>query len=86
MVRQVKGDRYFRGRNSLLESVPAARVIAQSATKASIPIPAITGALTWFDSISSARLPHAITQAQRDAFGGHGIRLSLIPIQTHGKW
>ena len=74
-------------RNSLLESVPAARVIAQLAMKASIPIPAITGALTWFDSISSARLPHAITQAQRDAFGGHGIRLFADPdIKTHGEW
>ena len=74
-------------RISLLESAHASRVIEQSATKDYIPIPAITGALTWFDSISSARLPHAITQAQRDAFGGHGIRLFTDPdTKTHGEW
>jgi len=36
-----------------------------------IPVPAMTSALTYFDSYRSERLPANLLQAQRDCFGAH---------------
>ena len=48
---------------------------------------ALHGAISWFDAFASARMPQAITQAQRDAFGSHGIKLFENPQQkVHGEW
>lgn len=38
-----------------------------------IPIPAMSSALTYFDSFRSERLPANLIQAQRDYFGAHGF-------------
>lgn len=46
------------------------RVVATAAKKG-IPIPAISTALTFYDSYRSERLPANLLQAQRDYFGAH---------------
>ena len=46
------------------------RVIAGAVTDG-VPVPAISAALSWFDSYRSAWLPANLLQAQRDYFGAH---------------
>ena len=46
------------------------RVVA-TAVKLGIPMPAISAALSYFDSYRSERLPANLLQAQRDYFGAH---------------
>lgn len=53
----------------------AARIVLSDCMEARIPMPALTASLSWFDSITSSRLPQNLTQAQRDAFGAHGLYL-----------
>ena len=46
------------------------RVIAAAVTKG-IPVPAMSAALSWFDSYRTESLPANLLQAQRDYFGAH---------------
>jgi 6-phosphogluconate dehydrogenase len=46
------------------------RVIAAAVTQG-IPVPAMSSALSWFDSYRSEWLPANLLQAQRDYFGAH---------------
>jgi len=47
------------------------RTVVSSAIQNGIPVPAMTSALTYFDSYRSERLPANLLQAQRDCFGAH---------------
>lgn len=47
------------------------RRIAAQSSRAGIPIPCFSSALSFFDSYSSAWLPANLLQAQRDYFGAH---------------
>jgi len=47
------------------------RNVAALALRYGIPIPALTGALTYYDGLRCARLPANLIQAQRDYFGAH---------------
>jgi 6-phosphogluconate dehydrogenase len=47
------------------------RSAVQAAVDFGIPIPATAASLTYFDGYRAAALPHNLTQAQRDFFGGH---------------
>jgi len=49
------------------------RVIAGAASNG-VPVPAMSAALSWFDSYRSAWLPANLLQAQRDYFGAHTYR------------
>ncbi|MGE0625728.1 MAG: NADP-dependent phosphogluconate dehydrogenase [Pseudomonadales bacterium] len=42
------------------------------AQQAGVPVPALSGGLSYYDGLRAAALPHNLTQAQRDAFGAHG--------------
>ena len=55
----------------LAESERGWRRTVSAAVAAGIPLPAITGTLSYFDSYRTARLPQNLTQAQRDFFGAH---------------
>ncbi len=55
------------------------RAVVGSCVKSGIPVPALSSSLAWFDSLTSKRLPQGLIQAQRDAFGGHGVRLIKEP-------
>jgi 6-phosphogluconate dehydrogenase len=50
---------------------PNWRAAVKTATDLGIPIPAMSAALSYFDSYRSAQLPQNLTQAQRDFFGAH---------------
>ena len=74
-------------KEALLQEQRSIRSIVRTGVSLGIPTPGLFAGLSWFDSFSSSRLPHAITQAQRDAFGAHGIRLFGNPKKmTHGDW
>ena len=74
-------------KEALMEEQRSIRSIVRTGVSLGIPTPGLFAGLSWFDSFSSSRLPHAITQAQRDAFGAHGIRLFGNPKKmTHGDW
>ena len=53
-----------------------------------IPVPAMSTALTYFDSYRSARLPANLLQAQRDYFGAHTFERVDQPRGQffHHKW
>jgi 6-phosphogluconate dehydrogenase len=74
-------------RQALIDNQQAMRATVRFAVEQAIPMPALHGAMSWFDAFASARMPQAITQAQRDAFGSHGIKLFENPDQkVHGEW
>lgn len=55
----------------LVQSQQAIRKIIQIGVESGIPIPAIMGALAYFDSYRIGWLPANLIQAQRDDFGAH---------------
>jgi 6-phosphogluconate dehydrogenase len=62
-------DGYF---SSILnENSESWRRVVAGAVNRGIPIPAMSAALSWFDSYRSAWLPASLLQAQRDYFGAH---------------
>mgnify|MGYP001967613592 FL=1 len=65
----------------LTETLTATREVVSACVMSGIPIPALSSSLAWFDSLTSERLPQSLVQAQRDAFGGHGVRLIKEPTQ-----
>ena len=63
----------------LSDTLRATREVVSSCVTSGIPVPALSSSLAWFDSLTSERLPQSLVQAQRDAFGGHGVRLIKEP-------
>ena len=62
-------DQYFC--DAVNKSQTAWRNVVCTAGHLGIPAPAISAALSYYDSYRSARLPHNLLQAQRDYFGSH---------------
>ncbi len=55
----------------LMQSQEGVRKAIQTAVEYGIPVPAMMGALGYFDSYKSGWLPANLIQAQRDDFGAH---------------
>jgi 6-phosphogluconate dehydrogenase len=55
----------------LMQSQKGIRQIIQIAVESGVPVPAMMGALAYFDSYRSGWLPANLIQAQRDDFGAH---------------
>jgi 6-phosphogluconate dehydrogenase len=55
----------------LIQSQEGIRKAIQTGVESGIPIPAMMGALAYFDSYRSGWLPANLIQAQRDDFGAH---------------
>ena len=55
----------------MLEVERGWRLTVQMAVAQSIPLPALSASLAYFDSYRTAVLPQNLTQAQRDYFGAH---------------
>jgi 6-phosphogluconate dehydrogenase len=55
----------------LMQSQKGIRKVIQTAVEAGVPVPALMGALAYFDSYRSGWLPANLIQAQRDDFGAH---------------
>lgn len=62
-------DPYFK--NVMMDLIPAWRNVVALAVKSGVPVPAMSGALSYFDGYTTAALPANLLQAQRDYFGAH---------------
>ncbi len=62
-------DDYFSA--ILRENSESWRRVIAGAVRDGVPVPAMSAALSWFDSYRSAWLPANLLQAQRDYFGAH---------------
>ncbi len=60
---------YFRDKVNSTQS--NLRLIVATAAYQGIPIPCLSAALSYFDSLRTSRLPANLLQAQRDYFGAH---------------
>ncbi|MEM6341875.1 MAG: NADP-dependent phosphogluconate dehydrogenase, partial [Pseudomonadota bacterium] len=74
-------------RPALSLGVPALRRVVSGAIGAGQPVPALAGALSWYDSLRNGRGTTNLIQAQRDFFGAHGFeRLDDLGAKHHGPW
>ena len=64
------------------------RDVVATGARLGIPMPAMTSALSYYDSYRSADLPQNLTQAQRDAFGAHTYQRRDQPEKgfVHTDW
>jgi len=77
--------RYFW--EQLIDCELSIRSVLGVCTEARIPVPALSASVSWYDSLTSSRLPQSLTQAQRDAFGAHGLYLRNDPtLLVHKEW
>ena len=68
-------------------NLPALRRVVAAAISACHPVPVLSAALAWIDSIGQMRGTTDLTQAQRDFFGQHGFeRLDDGAKGQHGPW
>jgi 6-phosphogluconate dehydrogenase len=64
-------DPFFNG--VLARTQQAWREVVALAVGSGLPVPALSAALGYYDSLRSERLPANLLQAQRDFFGAHGF-------------
>jgi 6-phosphogluconate dehydrogenase len=69
LLRSLFLDRYFI--NAVEQCQTGWRKTVAVAVESGIPVPAMAGAITFFDGYRCARLPANLLQAQRDYFGAH---------------
>ena len=62
-------DNYFQ--NILVKTNGSLRKTVSDAVLYGVPVPALSSALSFFDSYRCERLPANLLQAQRDYFGAH---------------
>lgn len=62
-------DDYFK--NTIKDLIPSWRKVVAEAVSQGIALPAMSSALTFFDGLTTDRLPANLLQAQRDYFGAH---------------
>lgn len=73
-------------RMPLMAGVPALRRVVASAVTAGVPVPALSGALAYLDTMRQPRGFADLIQAQRDFFGAHGFGRVDAEGQHHGPW
>ena len=65
----------------------ALREVVAVAARHGIAVPALSGALAYFDTMRTARGTANMIQGQRDYFGRHGfVRLDTGETDQHGPW
>jgi 6-phosphogluconate dehydrogenase len=74
-------DNYFT--EKILAAQAGWRRTAAAALLNGFPIPAISSALSYYDGMRTAQLPHNLLQAQRDYFGAHTYERTDKP---RGEW
>lgn len=62
------------------------REVVKTAISAGIPVPALTSALSYYDSYRAKELPMNLLQAQRDYFGAHTYERIDKDGSFHTKW
>ncbi len=70
----------------LREGIPALRRVTASALSGGQPVPALAAALSYFDTMRTARGTTDLIQAQRDFFGAHGFDRVDGTRGAHGPW
>lgn len=70
----------------LKQAVPGLRAVVAAAVTAGQPVPALAGALGWYDTMTKARGTASLIQAQRDFFGRHGFARVDGQDDKHGPW
>jgi len=68
--------------------VPALRRVVAGSVAAGLPVPALSSALAFFDTLRQARGTANLIQGQRDFFGAHGFERVDRPGESglHGPW
>ncbi|MGB8621751.1 MAG: NADP-dependent phosphogluconate dehydrogenase, partial [Paracoccaceae bacterium] len=66
--------------------MPGLRRVVAHGAKAGLPMPALSAALSWFDTMRRACGPASLIQAQRDFFGAHGFERVDAEGEHHGPW
>ena len=77
-------DDYFK--EAIESSQSDWRFVVQTAISLGIPVPALSGSLSYYDAYRSATLPANLTQAQRDYFGAHTYRRTDRDGVFHTDW
>ncbi|KIC46719.1 6-phosphogluconate dehydrogenase [Ruegeria sp. ANG-S4] len=76
---------YFR--KLITANIGGLRKTAITAQTAGLPVPALSSALAYFDTLTTARTTANMLQAQRDFFGAHGFeRVDQAGDGHHGPW
>lgn len=71
----------------LADTISALRETVIAANRAGLPVPAMSAALSYFDTMRLARGTANMIQGQRDYFGLHGFeRLDTGDKDQHGPW
>ncbi|MGB0798316.1 MAG: NADP-dependent phosphogluconate dehydrogenase [Planktomarina sp.] len=70
----------------LTQNVAGLRRVVCAAALQGLPVPALSAALSWFDTIRQARGTTDLTQAQRDYFGAHSFLRIDEEGSHHGPW
>lgn len=70
----------------LKETVAATREVVAYGASNGIPLPGLSNSLTYFDAITSGRLPLNLIQAQRDHFGSHTYERTDMEGIFHTEW
>lgn len=73
-------------KSAILERLDDWRKVVQIAVGLGIPVPAMSGALSYFDAYCSEHLPANLIQAQRDYFGAHTYRRIDKDGVFHTQW
>ncbi|MEC3861993.1 NADP-dependent phosphogluconate dehydrogenase [Mesobacterium sp. TK19101] len=66
--------------------IPALRKVVGQAVLAGHPVPVLSAALAWFDTMRQGRGTASVIQAQRDFFGRHGFGRVDAEGVFHGPW
>ncbi len=77
-------DPYFK--KAVASNQDGWRLVAATAARVGIPVPAISAALNYYDGYRSERLPHNLLQAQRDYFGAHTYERIDREGNFHSDW
>ena len=67
-------------------ATPALRHIVARGAQEGLPLPALSSALSYFDSYRQQRGTANLIQAQRDFFGAHGFKRLDAEGDFHGPW
>lgn len=73
-------------RDRLAAAVPGLRRVVAAATMAGQPVPALSAALAWHDTMGRARGTANMIQGLRDFFGAHGFERVDREGVHHGEW
>ena len=73
-------------RKRLTAALPGLRRVVAAAALSGQPVPALSAALAWHDTMALGRGTANMIQAQRDYFGAHGFERMDQDGAHHGEW